>query len=182
MDNDKSRVSLWTTSDGPDAPKVNARPRVHAKRSLGVVSARRYSPCGSKWVEKRDIFRPARQKWPVFGVFGLAGRVLSRSGRGWAVVGRTFSRGDAMGLLLGELFRAGMPRGCCWANFLAPRRRQTPPQSADDGLLFGHADDAGALAKGEGRRHRHGAGAPREHEEDEDVLGADRQNRGNAGG
>ena len=92
--------------------------------------------------------------------------------------------------------RVGMPRGCCWANFFArgchggitgrtfSRRddARRPPQSADDGLLFGHADDAGALAKGEGRRHRHGAGTAREHEEDEDVLGADRQHRRNAGG
>ena len=132
---------------------------------------------------KSVIFFALLGKNDRFSVFlGLLGEFCLGLAVGGLLLGE-FCLGLAVGgLLLGELFRAGMPRGCCWANFLAPRRRQTPPQSADDGLLFGHADDAGALAKGEGRRHRHGAGAPREHEEDEDVLGADRQNRGNAGG
>ena len=137
----------------------------------------------ARWeLSQRDDIRPVVRSGLKSVIF-LA--LLGKDGRFSVFLGLLgeFCLGLAVGgLLLGELFRAGMPRGCCWANFFAPRRRQTPPQSADDGLLFGHADDAGALAKGEGRRHRHGAGAPREHEEDEDVLGTDRQNRRNAGG
>ena len=98
---------------------MRARPVVRVDCSLRVGYARKSSPCGVIRIGKREIVRPARQKWPVFGVFGLVGRVFSRFGLDGAVVGRTFSRGDAMGLLLGELFRAGMPRGCCWANFFA---------------------------------------------------------------
>lgn len=137
----------------------------------------------ARWeLSQRDDIRPVVRSGLKSVIFFA---LLGKNGRFSVFLGLLgeFCLGLAVGgLLLGELFRAGMPWGCCWANFFAPRRRQTPPQSADDGLLFGHADDAGALAKGEGRRHRHGAGAPREHEEDEDVLGADRQNRGNAGG
>ena len=74
--------------------------------SLRVGAARKSSPCGVIRIGKREKVRPAQQKWPVFGVFGLAGRVFSRFGLDGAVVGRTFSRGDAMEVLLGELFRA----------------------------------------------------------------------------
>ena len=137
----------------------------------------------ARWeLSQRDDIRPVVRSGLKSVIFFA---LLGKNGRFSVFLGLLgeFCLGLAVGgLLLGELFRAGMPRGYYRANFFAPRRRQTPPQSADDGLLFGHADDAGALAKGEGRRHRHGAGAPREHEEDEDVLGADRQNRGNAGG
>lgn len=137
----------------------------------------------ARWeLSQRDDIRPVVRSGLKSVIFFA---LLGKNGRFSVFLGLLgeFCLGLAVGgLLLGELFRAGMPRGYYRANFLAPRRRQTPPQSADDGLLFGHADDAGALAKGEGRRHRHGAGTAREHEEDEDVLGADRQNRGNAGG
>ena len=84
---------------------VRARPVVRVDCSLRVGYARKSSPCGVIRIGKREIVRPARQKWPVFGVFGLVGRVFSRFGLDGAVVGRTFSRGDAMGLLLGEFFR-----------------------------------------------------------------------------
>lgn len=137
----------------------------------------------ARWeLSQRDDIRPVVRSGLKSVIFFA---LLGKNGRFSVFLGLLgeFCLGLAVGgLLLGELFRAGMPRGCCWANFFAPRRRQTPPQSADNGLLFGHADDAGALAKGEGRRHRHGASTAREHEEDEDVLGTDRQNRRNAGG
>ena len=55
-------------------------------------------------------------------------------------------------------------------------------KSADDGLLFGHTDDAGALAQGQGRGHGHGAGAAREHEDNQHVFGAHGQDWGDAGG
>ena len=74
--------------------------------SLTVGSARKSSSCGVIRIGKREIVRPARQKWQVFGVFGLAGRTFSRFGLDGAAVGRTFSRGEATGVLLGELFRA----------------------------------------------------------------------------
>ena len=68
--------------------------------------ARKSSPCGVIRIGKREKVRPARQKWSVFGVFELAGRVFSRFGLDGGVVGRTFSRREATGALLGELFRA----------------------------------------------------------------------------
>lgn len=56
----------------------------------------------------------------------------------------------------------------------APRAATAPAsQSADDRSFFRHADDARALAQGEGRGHRHGAGTASEHEENKHVLGAD---------
>ena len=99
---------------------VRAGPVVRVDWSLRVGSARKSSPCGVIRIGKREKVRPARQKWSVFGVFELAGRVFSRFGLDEGAAGRTFSRRDATGVLLGELFRAGRPRGCCWANFFAP--------------------------------------------------------------
>ena len=81
--------------------------------------ARKSSPCGVIRIGKREKVRPARQKWSVFGVFELAGRVFSRFGLDGGVVGRTFSRRETTGALLGEHFSAGRPRGHCWANFFA---------------------------------------------------------------
>ena len=54
--------------------------------------ARKSSPCGVIRIGKREKVRPAWQKWSVFGVFELAGRVFSRFGLDGGVVGRTFSR------------------------------------------------------------------------------------------
>ena len=76
-----------------------------------VESARNSSPCRVKWFGKREKVRPARQKWLDFGVFGLAGRVFSRFGRGWAAAGRTLSRGNGWRGLLGEFFRGLAVRG-----------------------------------------------------------------------
>ena len=84
---------------------VRAGPVVRVDCSLRVGAARKSSPCGVIRIGKREIVRPARQKWLVFGVFELAGRVFSRFGLDGGVVGRTFSRRDAMGR--------------CWANFFA---------------------------------------------------------------
>ena len=89
---------------------------------------------------KREKVRPARQKWLVFGVFGLAGRVFSRFGLDGGVVGRTFSRREATEVLLGELFRAGRPRRCCWANFFAPGGR-----GGVVGRTFSRREATGAL-------------------------------------
>ena len=75
----------------------------------------------------------------------------------------------------------GPVRGARWGAGLlcgAPLARKL----ADDGLLFGHADDAGALAQGQGCGHGHGAGAAREHEDNQHVFGAHGQDRGDAGG
>ena len=136
---------------------------------------------------------------------GRAGRTFSR-GNGWRGVLGEFFRGLAkIGLLLGKLFCAGTVGGARWANFFARERLDglagrtfsrsgviRPParaprganrqQLADDGLLFRHADDAGALAQGQGRGHGHGAGAAREHEENQHVFGAHGQDWGDAGG
>ena len=106
------------------------------------------------------------------------------------------------GVLLGELFRAlalsGRPLSrrddatwphaatmpvCCPPNRPGSYRTALqPPQLADDWPFFRHADDTGALAQGERRSHRHGAGTASEHEENQHVLGADGQDRGDAGG
>ena len=85
---------------------VRAGPVVRVDCSLRVGEARKSSPCGVIRIGKREKVRPARQKWSVFGVFELAGRVFSRFGLDGGVVGRTFSRREATGALLGELFRA----------------------------------------------------------------------------
>ena len=133
-----------------------------------VVEAGESSPCSVAWWWKREKILPAREKWPDFGVFGRAGRVLYRSGQGAAVAGRVLYRlGPCVGLVGG----AGLLCG-------APLARK----SADDGLLFGHTDDAGALAQGQGRGHGHGAGAAREHEDNQHVFGAHGQDWGDAGG
>ena len=68
-----------------------------------VESVRKSSPCRVKWFGKREKVRPARQKWLDFGVFGLAGRVFSRFGRGWAAAGRTYSRFGQDGAVVGRV-------------------------------------------------------------------------------
>ena len=76
-----------------------------------VESVRKSSPCRVKWFGKREKVRPARQKWLDFGVFGLAGRVFSRFGRGWAAAGRTYSRFGQDGAVVGRvLSRFGLDR------------------------------------------------------------------------
>ena len=109
---------------------------------------------------------------------------MSRLGPGWAA--------------LAELYRAlalsGHPPARRDDAIHPPARRDDaihPParrdgvnrqQLADDGLLFRHADDAGALAQGQGRGHGHGPGAARKHEENQHVFGAHGQDWGDAGG
>ena len=104
-----------------------------------------------------------------------------------------FFRGLAkVRLLLGEFFRGlAKVRIVPAEPFRALALLGHPParrdganhqQLADDGLFFGHADDAGALAQGQGRGHGHGAGAAREHEENQHVFGAHGQDWGDAGG
>ena len=162
-------------------------------------------PAREKWLDFGVFGRAGR----VFSRFGqgeaVAGRTFSR-GNGWRGVLGEFFRGLAkIGLLLGKLFCAGTVGGARWANFFARERLDglagrtfsrsgviRPParaprganrqQLADDGLLFRHADDAGALAQGQGRGHGHGAGAAREHEENQHVFGAHGQDWGDAGG
>ena len=116
------------------------------------------------WFGKREKVRPAREKWLKFGVFGRAGRIFSRFGQGEDVARRIFR----------ALALSSHP----------PARRDgaNHQQLADDGLLFGHADDAGALAQGQGRGHGHGPGAAREHEENQHVFCAHGQDWGDAGG
>ena len=192
----RGRDSLWTTSGCRSITKVCVLccvclARVCLNYTLSVESARKSSPCGVNWFGKREKVRPARENWLDFGVFGRVGRVF----RGLAKIG----------LLLGKLFCAGTVGGARWANFFARERLDglagrtfsrsgviRPParaprganrqQLADDGLLFRHADDAGALAQGQGRGHGHGAGAAREHEENQHVFGAHGQDWGDAGG
>ena len=63
-------------------------------------------PAWSDGGRERDKVRPARSKWPKFGVFALAGRSFSRK-RGWRpAAGRVFSR-------------AGSRGPGCWALLLA---------------------------------------------------------------
>ena len=59
------------------------------------------SPCSVAWWWNREKVLPARLKWPDFGVFGRAGRVLYRLGQGTAVAGRA-------------LYRLGIEVGVAW--------------------------------------------------------------------
>ena len=167
-----------------------------------VLEAGKSSPCSVAWWWNREKILPAREKWPDFVDCGRAGRVLYRSGQGAAVAGRVLYRVSG-----GLVVEAGKSSPCalemagfwcfwaCWKSFVpvgpvrgarwgagllcgAPLARKL----ADDGLLFGHADDAGALAQGQGCGHGHGAGAAREHEDNQHVFGAHGQDRGDAGG
>ena len=98
---------------------VRTGPEMRVDWSLTVGSARKSSPCGVIRIGKREKVPPARQKWPVFGVFGLAGRVFSRFGQNEAAVGRTFSRFGLDGAVVGRTFSRGDAMGRCWANFFA---------------------------------------------------------------
>ena len=110
--------------------------------------------------------------------------LLARNGRISVFLGvlGEFCTGRARGRLLPGEFCTGWARawGSLGAGLLcgAPLARKL----ADDGLLFGHADDAGALAQGQGCGHGHGAGAAREHEDNQHVFGPHRQDWGDAGG
>ena len=57
-----------------------------------VVEPGKSSPCSVSWWLNREKVLPARLKWPDFGVFGRAGRVLYRLGQGTAVAGRVLYR------------------------------------------------------------------------------------------
>ena len=57
-----------------------------------VLEAGGNSPCSVAWCWKREKILPACLKWPDFGVFGRAGRVLYRLGQGTAVAGRVLYR------------------------------------------------------------------------------------------
>ena len=92
---------------------------------LRVGSARKSSPCGVKRIGKREKVRPARQKWPIFGVFGLAGRTFSRFGQDGGAIGRVFSRGAPNGGTPGELCRGlgGVGQCRCFHVCMPGRRR-----------------------------------------------------------
>ena len=75
------------------SPGVAVAGRVLYRVSGGLVlEAGESSPCSVAWWWKREKVLPARLKWPDFGVFGRAGRVLYRSGQGAAVAGRVLYR------------------------------------------------------------------------------------------
>ena len=159
-------------------------------------------PARLKWPDFVDCGRAGRVLYRLGQRVGVAGRVLYRLSPGVAVAGRVLYRVSG-GLVLepGEnspcsremagfrcfwacresLVPVGPVRGARWGAGLlcgAPLARKL----ADDGLLFGHADDAGALAQGQGCGHGHGAGAAREHEDNQHVFGAHGQDWGDAGG
>ncbi len=111
-------------------------------------------------------------------VGGLLGECFRGLAKTVLLLGECFRGLAKTVLLLGECFRALALSGHPPARRDGANRQQL----ADDGLLFGHADDAGALAQGQGRGHGHGAGAAREHEENQHVFGAHGQDWGDAGG
>ena len=85
------------------SPGVAVAGRVLYRVSGGLVlEAGENSPCSVAWWWNREKILPAREKWPDFGVFGRAGRVLYRSGQGAAVAGRVLYRlGPCVGLVGG---------------------------------------------------------------------------------
>ena len=90
-----------------------------------VLEAGENSPCSVSWWLNREKTLPAREKWPDFGVFGRAGRVLYRSGQGAAVAGRVLYRVSG-----GLVVEAGKSSPCalemagfwcfwaCWKSFV----------------------------------------------------------------
>ena len=149
----------------------------------------------ARWeLSERDDIRPAVRSGlksvTFFALLGKNGWILAFLGLlgefclGLAKIGLLlgeFCLGLAkIGLLLGELFRALALSGHPLSRRDSAGSRKW--QSADDRSFFRHSDDAGALAQGERCGHRHRAGTAREHEENQHVLGADGQDRGDAGG
>ena len=156
-------------------------------------------PAREKWPVFVDFGRAGRVLYRLGLEVGVVGRVLSRvltRAPGERVVraaaGRTFSRGNGWDGRAGRIFsRFGQGEDVARRILRALALSGHPParrdganhqQLADDGLLFGHADDAGALAQGQGRGHGHGPGTAREHEENQHVFGAHGQDWGDAGG
>ena len=95
-------------------PGVGVAWRVLYRVSGGlVVEAGESSPCSVAWWWNREKVLPARLKWPDFGVFGRAGRVLYRVGPGAAVAGRVLYRVSG-----GLVLEAGGNSPCsvawCW--------------------------------------------------------------------
>ncbi len=60
--------------------------------ALSRLVCEKVRPAWSDGGREREIVRPARSKWPKFGVFALAGRVSSRQSRWRGCAGRVISR------------------------------------------------------------------------------------------
>ena len=75
-------------------------------------------PAWSDGGSERDNVRPARSRWPKFGVFALAGRVFSRRCRWRGCAGRASSRQLA---LCRSWMRCGALQGGCGWGFCAMR-------------------------------------------------------------
>ena len=104
---------------------------------LRVVApdARYSSPCWSDGGREREKVRPARSKWPTFGVFTLAGRVFSRKCRWRGGAGRVFSRQPVLWPgLVGDAahFRRLRWGFCAMRSPLTARRRRV---GALDGVI-----------------------------------------------
>ena len=113
-----------------------------------VLEAGENSPCSVAWCWKREEILPACLKWPDFGVFGRAGRVLYRLGPGVAVAGRVLYRlGQGVAVAGRVLYRvsgglvleAGESSPCsvawCWnREKILPAREKWP-----DFGVFGRA-------------------------------------------
>ena len=91
------------------SPGVAVAGRVLYRVSGGLVlEAGESSPCSVAWWWNREKILPAREKWPDFGVFGRAGRVLYRLGPGAAVAGRVLYRSGQGAAVAGRvLYRLG---------------------------------------------------------------------------
>ena len=97
--------------------------------------ARCSSPCWSDGGREREKVRPARSKWPKFGVFTLAGRVFSRKCRWRGGAGRVFSRQPVLWPgLVGDAahFRRLRWGFCAMRSPLTARRRRV---GALDGVI-----------------------------------------------
>ena len=134
---------------------------------IGVGSGRKFSLLGGVVVEPGEN-SPCSREMAGFRCFWACWESFVPVGPGGGCCGKSFV---PVGPVRGARWGAGLLCG-------APLARKL----ADDGLLFGHADDAGALAQGQGCGHGHGAGAAREHEDNQHVFGAHGQDRGDAGG
>ena len=107
-------VALWASKGVAGFMRTRERA---SKGGGGFIWARNSSPCGAVSSRKREIVRPARSQHPTFGVYVLAGRVVSCDRVVIAGAGLILSR------------RGTVLLHCCPASIVCGNRSQAPQAS-----------------------------------------------------